>query len=206
MNYRDYKDYNDYELISYVKESNEEASDILFEKYKPLIITIATKMIGYSSNLGLEINDLIQEGLIGLNTAIKSFDDQEEVSFYTYARTCIERKMISALVSARRQKHKILNESMSLEVYSDDDEFNIMESLTADNSYNPENIVVEYENEHTLLENIINSLTPFEQQVFELKLSGFKYREIADILDKDKKAIDNALNRIKSKIKTLIKK
>jgi len=200
-----YKDYNDYELINYIKESSEEANDIMFEKYRPLIVTIATKMINYSPNLGLEINDLIQEGMLGLNTAINSFDENEETLFFTYAKTCIERKMISAIVSAKRQKHKILNESMSLELYETDEKTPILETLVADNSYNPENIIVEYEDEQSLMKNILEQLTTLEQQVFELKISGFKYKEIADILDKDPKVIDNALNRIKTKIKLLIK-
>ena len=199
-----YKDYNDYELISYVHEDSEEASSILFEKYRPLIITIATKMITYSPNLGLEINDLIQEGMLGLNKAINTFDENEEASFYTYAKTCIERRMISLVVSAKRQKHRILNESVSLENYVDEEGINIVENLIADNSYNPENVMIEYEQEHNLTDKILELLTPFEQQVFEIKITGFKYKEIADILDKEPKAIDNALNRIKLKIKNII--
>lgn len=200
-----YKDYNDYELVSYVKENNEEANNIIFEKYRPLIIKAATKMINYSSNSGLEINDLIQEGMLGLNTAINSFDQDEEASFYTYAKMCIERKMISTVIGARRQKHKILNESLSLEIYTDNDEVTFIDKLVADNSYNPENMIVESETEGILVKKILDVLTPFEQQVFDLKISGFKYKEIADILDKDAKSIDNALNRIKTKIKDILK-
>ena len=201
-----YKDYNDFELISYIRESSEEANEILFQKYKPMIVAFATKMINYSSNFGLEINDLIQEGMLGLNTAINAFDEHDEASFYTYAKTCIERKIISTIIATKRQKHRILNESMSIEIYNDEDSTNIMEALVADNSYNPENIVVETESEHKLFEKIINQLTPLEQQVFELKVNGFKYKEIADILDRNPKVIDNALNRIKTKIKNIIQR
>lgn len=201
-----YKDYNDYELISYIRENSEEANEILFEKYKPMIVNIATKMVNYSPNLGLEINDLIQEGMLGLNTAINSFDENDETSFYTYAKTCIERKIISTMVGAKRQKHKILNESMSIEIYNDDDNSSVMEGLVADNSYNPENLIVQTEDGNSLYEKIVEQLTPLEQQVFELKAGGFKYKEIADILDKDPKVIDNALNRLKTKIKNLIER
>lgn len=201
-----YKDYNDFELINYIRENSEEANDILFKKYKPMIVTFATKMINYSPNLGLEINDLIQEGMLGLNTAINAFDENDETSFYTYAKTCIERKIISTIIAAKRQKHKILNESMSLEIYTDEDNSSVMDALVADNSYNPENIIVQTESEHKLLEKIVGQLTPLEQQVFDLKISGFKYKEIADILDKEPKVIDNALNRIKTKIKNLIER
>jgi len=201
-----YKDYNDYELINYIRENSEEANEILFEKYKPMIVNLATKMVNYSPNLGLEINDLIQEGMLGLNTAINSFDENDETSFYTYAKTCIERKIISTMVGAKRQKHKILNESMSIEIYNDEEGSNVMEGLVADNSYNPENLIVQTEDGNSLYEKIVEQLTPLEQQVFELKASGFKYKEIADILDKEPKVIDNALNRLKTKIKNLIER
>lgn len=201
-----YKDYNDFELIGYIRENSEEANEILFQKYKPMIVAFATKMINYSPNLGLEINDLIQEGMLGLNTAINAFDENDETSFYTYAKTCIERRIISTIIAAKRQKHKILNESMSLEVYTDEDNSTIVDALVADNSYNPENIIVQIESEHKLLEKIVSQLTSLEQQVFELKINGFKYKEIADILDKEPKVIDNALNRIKTKIKNLMER
>lgn len=201
-----YKDYSDFELISYIRENSEEANEILFQKYKPMIVNFATKMVNYSPNLGLEINDLIQEGMLGLNTAINAFDENDEASFYTYAKTCIERRIISTIIAAKRQKHKILNESMSLEVYTDEENYGIMDALVADNSYNPENIVVQTENEHKLMKKISEQLTPLEQQVFDLKISGFKYKEIADILDKEPKVIDNALNRIKTKIKNIIQR
>lgn len=201
-----YKDYSDFELISYIRENSEEANEIMFQKYKPIIVAFATKMVNYSPNLGLEINDLIQEGMLGLNTAINAFNENDEASFYTYAKTCIERRIISTIIAAKRQKHKILNESMSLEVYTDEENSSIMDALVADNSYNPENIIVQTENEHKLIEQIAEQLTPLEQQVFDLKISGFKYKEIADILDKEPKVIDNALNRIKNKIKNIIQR
>lgn len=201
-----YKDYSDFELINYIRENSEEANEILFQKYKPIIVAFATKMINYSPNLGLEINDLIQEGMLGLNTAINFFNENDEASFYTYAKTCIERRIISTIIAAKRQKHKILNESMSLEVYTDEENSSIMDVLVADNSYNPENIIVQTENEHKLIEQIAEQLTPLEQQVFDLKINGFKYKEIADILDKEPKVIDNALNRIKTKIKNIIQR
>ena len=201
-----YKDYNDFELISYIRESSEEANEIIFEKYKPLIVSLATKMVNYSPNLGLEINDLIQEGMIGLSTAINAFNENDEASFYTYAKTCIERKIISTIVAAKRQKHKILNESMSIELYTDDNNTGIIDALVVDNSYNPENVIFQTENEIKLIEEIRKELTPLEEQVFDLKISGFKYREIADILDKELKVIDNALNRLKTKVKNILQK
>lgn len=200
MNYRDY---NDYELLSYISEKNEEASEVLFEKYRPLILATANRMLGYCKNTGLELNDLIQEGMLGLNLAMNSFDEEKDTSFYTYAKMCIERKIISQVVSSRRLKHKVLNDSLSLENTDENNSDYVYDKSLTDNSYNPEEILFNGENEKDLVKEVSDILTDFEAQVFELKINGFDYKEIAEILDKDIKAIDNALQRIKVKIKKL---
>lgn len=196
-----YKDYNDFELLSYVCEQNENAKDVLFEKYNPLIVATANRFYCYCKNTGLELNDLIQEGMLGLNLAIDSFVDYKDTTFYTYAKTCIERKMISLIISARRQKHRMLNESLSLEGSMEDSSTSIFEKSLEDNSYNPENVLVDSETQDELIKKIYSALTNFEAQVAELKINGFDYREIAEILDKDLKSIDNALQRIRIKLK-----
>lgn len=195
----DYHDYNDFELLSYIEENNEEANEILFKKYEPLINSFANKIFSYCKNSGLELNDLVQEGRLGLNLAINNYNHNKNAKFYTYAKMCIERNMISMALRAKRLKHKVLNESISLEF--DEDERYKINSIISDDSYNPEKQVLDYENEKELIENIKNVLTDFERQVFELKLSSFTYKEIAEILDRDPKSIDNALQRIKVKVK-----
>lgn len=200
----DYHDYNDFELLSYIEENNEEASEILFKKYEPLINSFASKMYNYCKNSGLELNDFVQEGRLGLNLAINNYNHNKNAKFYTYAKMCIERNMISMALRAKRLKHKVLNESISLEF--DEDERYKINSIISDDSYNPEKQVLDYENEKELIENIKNVLTDFEKQVFELKLSSFTYKEIAEILDRDPKSIDNALQRIKVKVKEQLNK
>lgn len=201
-----YKDYNDFELLDYVRENNEEANEILFKKYEPLIVNMAKKLYSTSNNnCGVEISDLIQEGMLGLSNAINNFNEVKDITFYTYAKTCIERKMISFVISSRRLKHKILNESISLE-QTDDNNFSTLEYLLSDNTSNPEVMLLNIENQNELLRRTNNILTDFEKQVFELKINGFEYKEIADILDKDSKSIDNALQRIRLKIKNNLNK
>ncbi|MBE6138316.1 MAG: sigma-70 family RNA polymerase sigma factor [Firmicutes bacterium] len=200
MNYRDY---NDFELLSYVSDDNEEAGEVLFEKYRPLISATANRLYYYCKNTGLEINDLIQEGMLGLNLAMNSFNEEKETSFYTYAKKCIERRIISLVVSSRRLKHKFLNESLSFEINDEVSQSFIYEKNLGDNSYNPEEILVNSESFEEFIQEVNSHLTEFEVQVFELKLNGFDYKEIAEILDKDTKSIDNALQRIKVKIKRI---
>ena len=203
----DYRELNDFELVSYVRENSEEANELLYDKYKPLIEKNARRLLKYCNYNGLELNDLIQEGMLGLSRAIDTFNDSKEASFYTYAKKCIERKQLSAIISSQRQKHKLLNESVSFEMYDKEEtEVKTVDSWLIDNSYNPETVMFDYENSHELIERIGKILTDFELQVFELKLAGFSYIEISEILDKDKKQIDNAIQRIKAKIRDSLKR
>ena len=192
-----YDDINDYEVLSMVAD-NEEATELLFKKYKPLIVGIAKKMYRTIQNSGFDLNDLIQEGMIGFSTAINTFDEHKDTTFFTYAKTCIERRLISLIKSASRYKHQLLNESYSVEDLAKDSQS--IENLLEDNSSNPENKLIDSENTNELVKNIQKQLTPLESAVFELKISGFTYREIADILDKESKSIDNAISRIKAKV------
>jgi len=195
----EYKDFNDYELLNYIAEGNEDANNIIIKKYEPLITKIAIKMLAFCKNNGLDKNDLIQEGMIGLNHAIEKYQEQQDVLFYTYAKKCIERKIISVVISSNRNKNKILNESISY----DDDE-NLLLRFIKSQTPSPEEEILNLELEEDLLQKIREVLTDLEEQVFSLLISGFKYKEIAEILDKDGKSIDNAIQRIKVKIKNTL--
>lgn len=198
-----YKEYNDYELLSYVSEQNEEAMEVLYKKYMPLITTIAKKMYNYTSQNGIEVNDLIQEGMLGLSRAICEYRDTMDASFYTFAKTCIERKIISAVVKTRRQKHKILNDSIPFEVNSNGKQVSL-EDFLGDNQHNPEYVLLDVENYNEVIDKVSRELTDFEMQVFELRISGLGYKEIASILEREQKAIDNCLQRIKMKVKKIL--
>lgn len=195
-----YKDLNDYELISYVSENNEEANELIFKKYEPLIHDRARKLFKYCKNNGAEEKDLVQEGMIGLNDAIKTFKETKEALFYTYALKCINSRIISYIVKLGRLKNKVLNNSILLELNQQDESNNFGKDL-ADNSFNPEEILMNEEKKNEILEIINRTLNAFEKQVIELKINGFKYKEIADILGKDTKFIDNTIQKCKNKIR-----
>lgn len=195
-----YKDFNDYELLDHIYSCNEDANEIMIYKYRPLTVNLAKKLIKYC-NGGIDLNDLIQEGLVGLNEAINSFREDKETNFGTYAKLCIERRMYSLVKSTRTYKNKILNESISLE---NEDENNI-DRFLIDNRTNPSEMVEENDYQEKVLIELNNQLTDLEKQVFELKKNDFNYKEIAEILDKDPKVIDNTIQRIKAKLKKIMK-
>lgn len=198
-----YENLNDYELLDQVAD-NEFATETLFEKYKPLIYGIAKKAYYTHQNTGLEMNDLIQEGMIGFSIAINTFDDQKKTTFFTYARTCIMRRVNSTIVAANRLKHQILNESISVEIL--DSETNTDNQILSDTKNNPESLLIENENVQEIKKIIDSELTEFEKKVCDLKTSGLDYKEIAEILNKTPKSIDNAFSRIKAKIQKSLEK
>lgn len=199
-----YTDLNDYELVSIAQEQNEDAINILHEKYKPLINKKSRKYIKYLHNKGIELADLIQECTIGFEEAIHNFNPRDDVSFYTFASVCMDRQLMSELTKQNRAKYKFLNEAVPLETLEGELDNNNLIDILKDNTNNPELGVLSNEEYKELCRYIMKHLTDIEECVFRLKVQGFNYKEIADILDKEEKSIDNAIQRMKIKIKNLI--
>lgn len=198
----DYKKLNDNELISLAREQNEDAINLLHQKYKPLITKKCSKYYKYVSGKGLELSDLIQECLVGFEESIKDFDANDKVTFYTFTNVCMDRQIMSVIKRVNRDKNKILNNAIPLETIDTENDTNIIDYLK-DNTDNPELDLLDELEYQELYEKIINNLTRLEECVFNLKLQNFTYKEMADILDKDIKSIDNAIQRIKIKIKEI---
>lgn len=201
---KNYKDYDDTELLYLIQENNEQASDILLDKYQPIINLIYNKYIQLGKLSGLESTDLKQEALLGYMDAIKNYNQDKNVKLSTFVTLCVERKVKLALIKSNRQKHKVLNDSLSLE-YNYGDESTTLQDVIGDNKEHEPlyNIV---QNEDVVeLENIIKeNLSENEEQVYNLMTAGFNYVEIAKLLDKEPKSIDNSMQRIKNKIKKIL--
>ena len=195
---------NDYELVHLAQEQNEDAITLLHEKYKPLINKKSHKYLKYLQNKGIELSDLIQECMIGFEEAIKNFNPFDDVTFYTFANLCMDRQLMSELTKQNREKYKFLNEAIPLETIDENNETSNLIDFIQDNSMNPEIGLLTQEEFEELYKKIVKELTNFEECVFDLKLQNFNYKEIADILDKDGKSIDNAIQRIKTKIKNMM--
>lgn len=197
-----YDNLNDYELLDKVSE-NELATEMLYEKYRPLISNIASKAYYKRKFPGLELSDFIQEGMIGLSVAINTFDESKETSFYTFARVCIIRRIMTLIMSQERNKHLLLNESISVESINSDQN---LEKIFEDNGSNPEIQILSDENTREMIREIQDELTNFECEVFDLKVAGFDNKEIEELLEKDKKSIYNAIGRIKLKVDKYLKR
>lgn len=200
----DYKTLNDNELIYLCCENNEEAINIVIDKYKNCILSILKDYLKEYNIIGIEVADLYQEGLIGLMHAINTFDKEKNVSFYTYANACIKTSIISAMRQTFRMKNRILNNSYSLDMLIEDTNSSLYD-LCEDESNEPNNVLINKEEKEELLNNIRSKLSKNELAIFELKLKGLKNDEIADLISKDKKYIENAMFRINKKYKELFK-
>ena len=184
------------------KGEDKYAQEYMLVKYKPLVMA-CSKSCFIS---GAEKDDVIQEGMIGLYKAIRDFVAERNVGFYPFAKMCIERQIATALKTANRQKHKPLNESYSLDknIFEDDEEATYIEMLKSSTNESPENKYIDDESKRMLEENVMANLSAMEKKVLSLYLKGKKYTEIAIIVEKDEKSIDNALQRIKKKISKIV--
>lgn len=198
----DYYNLNDNELVSMAREHNEDAINLLHQKYSPLVNKKCSKCYKYVQNKGIEYSDLKQECLIGFEESIQNYNLLDSVTFYTFTNICMDRQLMTLIKKLGRDKHRFLNEAIPLEVINDDENNNLIDFIE-DNKGNPElGLLDEFEYQE-LYDKIVKKLTNFETCVFDLKLQNFGYKEIADILDKEPKSIDNAMQRIKNKIREL---
>ena len=201
----DYRQATDEELIVRLRDGEEQITDYIMDKYKNLVRSKAGSMF----ILGADRDDLIQEGMIGLFKAIRDYDCGRDASFFTFAELCISRQMYSAVQAAGRMKHIPLNSYISLYGGSNgqgEEEENYVLSVLADNGLNPEDLVIDKENVEYLEKQIDQELSAFEKQVLDLHVTGMSYSQIARVLGRDEKSTDNALQRIKGKIKKMLVK
>lgn len=200
-----YKEYSDSELCSMICENNEDAKDILFKKYKYIIDIIIKKYSLSAIKVGIEYSDLYQEALVGFSDALNSYDEKKEASIATFITLCVERKLQNTILKAKTIKNKMFLQTLSLD-YQEDSEESPLSEMISDNCKNdPLNNMTDDESYIELIEKIKNELSLQEYEVFTLLASGLNYIEIANQLEKNPKQIDNAIQRIKSKIKKIIK-
>ena len=191
-----YRQCSDEELIERLRNGESEISDYLMEKYKGTVKKRARAMY----LIGGETDDLIQEGMIGLFKAVQDYRPDREASFRTFAGLCIDRQLYSAVKNSTRQKHIPLNSYVSL---SEEEESGSLEGLWSEN---PEALVIDRENTGILEKEISKALSPMENKVLDYYLRGYGYVQFAEIMGKTPKSIDNALQRIRGKIRTCIEK
>lgn len=203
----DYRNISDEELILRLRDGESNITDFIMDKYKNLVRSKAKTMY----ILGADTEDLIQEGMIGLFKAIRDYDCGRDASFYTFADLCVSRQMYTAVQASRREKHVPLNTYISL--YSvnsaaereEGEDVQLINALASNTEINPEELLIDRENVENIERIIEKELSSFEKEVLDLYVVGMSYSQIAKILGRDEKSTDNALQRIKTKLRRFIK-
>jgi len=197
-------DMTDDELLQLYGDGNMAAVECLLERYKNLVRKRARAMY----LIGGEQDDLIQEGMIGLMKAARSYDSSQDVTFAHFAELCVSRQIYSAIEASNRKKHTPLNSYVSLfeETNRDEGRMPRLEMVESGEGRNPEDVLIDRESAEYLDEELEQHLSGMEREVLHLYLSGTGYVQIADILGKTPKQIDNALQRIRRKLREIMKK
>ena len=195
----------DEQLVRELRDGDLAIVDYLMDKYKNLVRKKAKAMY----LLGGENDDLIQEGMIGLFKAIRDYDTTQDASFHSFADLCIGRQMCTAIKLSQRQKHIPLNSYVSL--YEQQIDANeeaqppLIEVLHSEKNNSPEELFLDKEYFSMIEKELNGRLSDLEGRVLYLHLMGEDYRSIARLLDKSPKSIDNALQRIKTKMSDVLK-
>lgn len=198
----DFKKINDYEMLFLVNEKNEKAEEILISKYSNLINKYIEEYKNIALQNGLEECDLYQEGLMGLAGAIKTFDQSKEASFYTYANICVKTKIQTAIRNSSSKKNIALNQSVSLDNFMSS-ETNSFYDIICDSKDDLSDKLLKEEEQQRIFREINQHLTEFESQVLKLKANAYSNDEMSKLLQKDKRSIENAINRIRNKYKSI---
>ena len=201
--YAGYRQCSDGELIDRLRRGETPIMDYICDKYKNLVRSKAKSMF----ILGADSEDLIQEGMIGLFKAVRDYDTGRDASFFTFAELCINRQMYTAVQASKRRKHFPLNTYVSLDSETDGDDregLNLAELLADRTKLSPEELFLDKERVAYLEKTIEEELSDFEKQVLDLYMTGMTYSQIAKVLGRDEKATDNALQRLKAKIRRIL--
>ena len=182
-------------LCALASAGDREAEETLVTRYNRLVRTCARPFF----LVGGDSEDLTQEGMVALIKAVREFDRSKEASFRTFSEICIRNRLYSVLRAAAREKHQVLNQSISLDTpYFDSN------SYTSGTNHleqrNPEDFLIDREHTAALLSGVRKQLSEFEAKILGYYLDGLSCREIAQTVGKPPKSVDNAVQRIRRKV------
>lgn len=197
INENNYEQMTDEKLIENIKNDDKIALNCLMERYNDVVNMKANKFF----MVGSEREDMVQEGMIGLYKAVKSFDTEKQNSFKTFANMCIERQLITAVKNSNRQKHIPLNSSISLNAaaYEDNEDVDKIDVLNLKEMNDPSDIIANREYFKNIEERIKENLSDFELSVLYEYEKGKTYAAIAEKLNSKIKSVDTAIQRIRKK-------
>ena len=196
---------NDYELLMLYREDDEQAKNLLFYKYKFIIDILIHKYRPALISLNIDYQEIFSECSVGFSDALKSYHDDKEAGLPTFITLCVERRLKGIIRKYNRDKYKEMSETYSLDFAYRDNDGNLFDKISDDYEHDPLKNSIDAENYKDLVNAIKRGLTKREYDVFILMESNLNYLEIAEILKQTPKQIDNAMQRIKNKIRNIVK-
>jgi RNA polymerase sporulation-specific sigma factor len=190
---------SDDELVARFQGGDNDSLDVLLQRYRRFT---RAKARGYFL-IGADSDDIEQEGMIGLFKAVRDFRPDRQASFRAFAELCITRQIITAIKTATRQKHQPLNSYLSLSGTRPGEENGtgtVEEVLEAKGLIDPIEFIISMEDLRSMRRMMSEMLSKLEVEVLRLYVEGKSYQEIAEVLGRHVKSIDNALQRIKRKL------
>lgn len=190
-------------LLLHVQQGDEVAIERLMNKYEGIV----RKKANTYFLIGSDREDVVQEGLIGLYKAICDYDESKRSSFRSFAELCITRQIITSIKSATRMKHTPLNGYISIykPVTEEDSDQVLIDIVEFDEAEQPQDELVMKEQLLHIQTELMKVLTRLEWKVLHHYIEGYKYEEIALMINRSEKSIDNSLQRVKRKVGQLIK-
>lgn len=193
-----YSDLSDNELLGLInKEKNNDAMETLIKRFGPLV----TRQSRSLYIIGADEEDLIQEGMIGLVKAVNDYKADKGASFKTFAFMCVRRQMLTAINNSNNRKNIPLNHYISIYGDGNGGYVSPLDEMDSGVITNPEDIMLARLQESDLIKVIESKLSKFEHQVLDEYLTGASYEEIGERLGKTAKSIDNAVQRIRAKLR-----
>ena len=193
-----YSDLSDNELLELInKEKNNDAMETLIKRFGPLV----TRQSRSLYIIGADEEDLIQEGMIGLIKAVNDYKADKGASFKTFAFMCVRRQMLTAINNSNNRKNIPLNHYISIYGDGNGEYVSPLDEMDSPVITNPEDIMLAKLPESDLIKVIDSKLSKFERQVLDEYLTGASYEEIGERLGKSAKSIDNAVQRIRAKLR-----
>ena len=188
---------SDEQLIAAIRAGDADAEIQLYERYKQFVRSRAHSYF----LIGADHEDLVQEGMLGLYKAVCEYEPDKAASFHYFAELCVTRQILSAIKNATRKKHAPLNNYVSLNRNdTPDGGLTLIDTLGSMTVADPEDVVIGRENFEQMVQYLNKVLSPMEQRVLKLYLSGYSHPQIAAELQKPQKSVDNAMQRVKHKL------
>jgi len=195
--FRQYLDQTDEDIVLLAQNGDGQALAYLLNKYKNFVRSKARSYF----LIGADHEDIVQEGMIGLYKAIRDYQPSRLSSFHSFAELCVKRQIITAIKAATRQKHVPLNSYVSLNkpLYDEESDRTLLDVIEG-RVTNPEDLYISQEDLARIQKQISEVLSDLERQVLDAFMDGKSYQEIAELLGRHVKSIDNALQRVKRKL------